>query len=110
MLEKQMDNFKKAEELAEKLRQEPYVLFKNDCLSKSLRLRRQCKDLGIDASVVVCIGISKAKWFGQWVTIPAIHGWGKVEGKRIETSRPLGSKGIWSIVPMHIKPVIWIWF
>ena len=105
-----MDNFKKAEELAEKLRQEPYVLFKNDCISKSLRLKRQCKDLGIDASVVVCIGISKAKWFGQCLTIPVIHGWGEVEGKRIETSRPLGSKGTWSIVPVNIEPVIWAWW
>ena len=104
-----MDNLKKAEELAERLRQERYVLFRNDCVSKSLRLKRQCKDLGIDASVVVCIGISKAKWFGLWLTIPVIHGWGEVEGKRIETSRPLGSKGIWSIVPVTIKPVVSIW-
>lgn len=104
-----MDNLKKAEELAEQLRQEPYFLFRNDCISKSLRLKRQCKKLGIAARVVVCIGISKAKWFGFWITIPVIHGWGEVEGKRIETSRPLGSIGIWNIVPMHIKPVFSIW-
>ena len=104
-----MDNPNKAEELAEQLRQEPYVLFRNDCVSKSFRLKRRCKELGIDARVVVCIGISKAKWFGFWLTIPVIHGWGEVEGKRIETSRPLGSSGIWSIVPMYIKPIISIW-
>ena len=92
-----MDNLNKAEVLAEQLRQEPYVLFSNDWVSKSFRLKRRCKELGIDARVVVCIGISKAKWFGFWLTIPVIHGWGEVEGKRIETSRPLGSSGIWSI-------------
>lgn len=101
-----MDDLKKAEEFAEKLRHEPYVLFRNDCISKSFRLKRQCKNLGIDAKVVVCIGISKVRWFGFWLTIPVIHGWGEVGGNRIETSRPLGSKGIWSIVPIHIKPVI----
>jgi hypothetical protein len=110
MLEKQMDNLKKAEELAEKLRQEPYILFKNDCISKSRRLKEQCKDLGIYARVVVCIGISKAEWFGHRLIIPVIHGWGEVEGKRIETSRPLGSKGTWSIVPVNIEPVIWAWW
>jgi hypothetical protein len=91
MLEKQMDNLKKAEELAEKLRQEPYILFKNDCISKSRRLKEQCKDLGIYARVVVCIGISKAEWFGHRLIIPVIHGWGEVGGKRIKTFRCKGN-------------------
>jgi hypothetical protein len=103
-------NIEKAEIIAEKLRQEPYNLFNNDCITKSLRFKRECRAVGIPARVVFCIGLVKARWFGRWLTIPVIHGWGKVEGKRIETSRPLGSSAMWGIVPMNIKAVIAIRF
>lgn len=97
------------DEIAEKLRREPYVLFKHDCLTKSFRLKKECSALGIQVRVVVCIGLAKAKWFGHWFTIPVTHGWGEVEGKRIEVSRPLGTSGIWDIIPVNIKPIISIW-
>jgi hypothetical protein len=101
-----MDNVLKVEEIAYHLRQEPYHLLNNDCITKSVRLKKQCRTLGIPVKVVVCIGLARARWFGRWLTIPVIHGWGEVEGKRIETSRPLGSSGVWSIVPVNIRPVI----
>lgn len=101
-----MNNLVKAEKIAEKLRQEPYFLFKNDCLTKSKRFKKECLALGIPASAVACIGLARAKWFGHWLTILVIHGWGEVEGKRIETSRPLGQSTIFGIVPMNIKPII----
>lgn len=104
-----MSNLAKAEEIAGALRQEPYILFRNDCIVKSIRFKSQCRAVGIKAGVVVCIGLSSARWFGRWLTIPVIHAWGEVEGKRIETSRPLGSSGIWGIVPINIKPMIGIW-
>jgi hypothetical protein len=105
-----MSNPEKADSIAEKLRQEPYSLFRNDCITKSVRLKKGCQAVGIPARVVVCLGLAKARWFGCWFTIPVIHGWGEVEGKRIETSRPLGSSGLWGIVPVNIKPVIAIRF
>ncbi len=101
-----MSNIAEAESIAEELRQEHYVLFQNDCITKSHRLKRQCKTLGIDAKVIICIGLGRAHWFNRWLTIPVIHGWAEVDGKRIETSRQLGTPGIWGIVPMYIKPVI----
>ena len=105
-----MDNIDKAEEIAEALRQEPYHMLTNDCITKSVRLKRQCRALGIPVKVVVCIGLARAQWFGRRLTIPVIHGWGEVEGKRVETSRPLGSSGIWGIVPVNIRPVISVKF
>ena len=105
-----MSNLEKVEEMAERLRQEPYNLFKNDCITKSVRLKRECKAKGIRAVVVACIGLAKARLFGCWLTIPVIHGWCEVEGKRIETSRPLGSSGLWGIVPVNIKPIITVRF
>lgn len=105
-----MTGLEEAEALAEKLRQEPYDLLRNDCFIKSVRLKRQCRAVGIPARAVLCLGLSPARFFGHWVTIPVIHGWGEVEGKRLETSRPLGTSGIWGIIPMKIKPVIVIRF
>jgi len=35
---------------------------------------------------------------------------GEVDGKRIETSRTLGSSGIWGIIPVNIKPIIAVRF
>jgi hypothetical protein len=98
------------EKIAGKLRQEPYILFRNDCITKSVRLKKACGELDIEAKVIVCIGLARANWFQRWLTVPVIHGWGEVEGKRIETSRPLGTSGIWGIVPMYIKPLICISF
>ncbi len=105
-----MSNLEKVEAIAERLRQEPYYLFRNDCFTKSIRLKRQCKALGIPARVVACIGLARAWLFGRWLIIPVIHGWGEVEGKRIEVSRPLGASGMWDIVPVNIKPVITVRF
>jgi len=101
---------KKAEDIAELLRREPYNLLKNDCITKSVRFKRMCKSQGISARVVVCIGLARAKWFGHWLVLPVVHGWGEVASNRIETSRPLGSSGLWSIVPANIYPLIMIRF
>lgn len=101
-----MDRLARVEEIAERLRQEPYRFLTNDCIIKSFRLKRQCRALGITARVVVCLGLAKARVFGRWLTIPVIHGWGEIGGRRIETSRPLGTSGIWGIVPVDIRPVL----
>jgi hypothetical protein len=101
-----MSNLETAGKIAEKLRQEPYHLLNNDCITKSQRLKKECRRAGIPVKVVICIGLARAKWFGHWLTIPVIHGWGEVEGVRVETSRPLGSSGIWGIVPVNIRPII----
>ncbi|MFH1169137.1 MAG: hypothetical protein V1691_00445 [Chloroflexota bacterium] len=99
-----------AYQIAERLRQEPYRLLNNDCLTKSARFKRACRELGIPARAVACIGLARARLFGRWLTLPVIHGWGEVDGQRIETSRPLGSSGLWGIVPMNIRPLVAIWF
>jgi len=98
----------KAEEVAERLRQEPYRLLTNDCVIKAQRLKKECKRLGIPTRTVLCLGLGEARLFGRWVTIPVIHGWAEIEGKRVEVSRPLGSSGVWGIVPVKIRSVITI--
>ncbi|MBI2868847.1 MAG: hypothetical protein HYX96_03360 [Chloroflexi bacterium] len=105
-----MNDIQQADRIAEKLRRKPYRLLTNDCLTKSLRLKRACRDRGIEAKVVACLGLGRARLFGRWLTIPVIHGWGEVGGQRIETSRPLGAAGLWGIVPVKVRPVICLKF
>jgi hypothetical protein len=106
-----VSNLEKAEEVAERLRHEPYNLLTNDCFIKARKLKRWCKALGIPVRIVACIGLVRARVFRLWwMRIPVIHGWAEVEGKRIETSRPLGSSGTWGIIPGNIRPVIAIRF
>ena len=100
-----------ADQTAEKLRQEPYRLFRNDCLTKSIRLCAKCRRKGTNAYLVWCLlGLAKARLplLGE-VTIPIFtHCWAEVDGRRFETSRPLGSRGHLGIVPRDIKPLITI--
>jgi hypothetical protein len=106
-----MSNLEKAQEMAERLRKEPYRFLTNDCLIKSAKLKKECKPLGISARIVTCIGLVRAQVFRLWwMTIPVVHGWAEVEGKRIEVSRPVGVTGMWGIIPADIKPVIKIRF
>ena len=84
------------DEIAERLRREPYRLLSNDCLIKSVRLVRKCKKLGFDAKVVLYLGLASAKMplLARRVTIPVIHAWGEVEGEEarsIATTRLSGN-------------------
>jgi hypothetical protein len=104
------DRLEAAERVAEMLRQEPYRFLTNNCLTKSMRFKRICRAKGIFARIAVCIGAADAVLFGRRLTIPVVHGWGVVESKRIEVSRPLGSPSVWRIIPVNIRPLLVIRF
>ncbi len=80
-----MGDLETAEDIAENLRQEPYRLFRNDCFTKSLRFRSECRTRGVKAHLVWCaLGLTKSKFplLGE-VTIPySAHFWGEVKGQR----------------------------
>ena len=98
----------KVEEIAERLRHEPYRLFLNDCLVKSIRFTRECKRVGINAKIVLCLGSVSARMplLSRRLTVLTLHVWGEVEGERIEVSRPLGAHGILDVIPKDIKPIL----
>ncbi|MBA7689734.1 hypothetical protein ES703_98245 [subsurface metagenome] len=98
--------------IAERLRQEPYHLLgvrKSNCIAKSFRLKRECRRIGVEARVEICIGLTRAKPLGFWIKMLTIHAWGEVDGRRVETAMPLGKVGIWGIIDIDIKPVVAIW-
>lgn len=102
----------KLDRIAEELRQEPYHLLgfrKSNCIAKSFRFKKLCRQEGIDARAVVCIGITRARPLGFWLKMLTIHAWGEVDGKRVEVAMPLGKVGIWGVVDVNIKPVVAMW-
>jgi len=108
-----LNNLETAEKIAENLRREPYRLFRNDCLTKSWRLRSECDQKGIPARLVWCtLGLTKVRLpvVGEILLPYCTHFWAEVDGQRLETSRPLGSRGILGIIPSQIRPLITLRF
>lgn len=101
-----------SEQLAEKIRHEPYRLFTYNCYHKSWKFLKEASKKGINAKMSPVIGIARARlpFLGWRVIIPALHCWVEVEGKRIEVSRPLGHKSVWDIMPAEVKPVLAVRF
>ena len=105
-----MDELRFARAIAKRIRNEPYSLFINDCLWKSLRFRAECRRSGINAHAVWCIlGLSQARLplIGR-TTIPLCltHCWGDVNGQRFETLRPLGHRNFMGAIPSTTRPVL----
>jgi len=105
-----VSNLEEAERIAEIIRHEEHHVFRSDCIGKSIKFKRMCREAGIPVRIVVCLGIERAKPFGFWMPWLPIHAWGEVEGKRIEVSRPLGASGTLGTIPVNIRPLIAMWF
>jgi len=96
------------EEIAERLRHEPYNLLFNNCIVKTIRFVRECKKVEIDAKAVFCFGLVPARLLSlaKAVNLPVPHAWAQVNGERIELSHPLGYEGILGIIPGKVRPVV----
>ena len=101
-----------AEQIAEKIRLEPYRLFTNNCYHKSWKFLKEASKRGIKAKMCPVIGLAVARlpFLGWRVKMPVLHSWVEVEGKRIEISHPPGEKSVWEIVPGDVKPVLAVRF
>lgn len=100
------------QQIAEKIRYEPYRLLTNNCYHKSWKFLKEASIRGITAKMCPVIGLGRARlpFLGWRVKIPVLHSWVEVEGKRIEVSHPLGEKSIWEIAPVDVKPILTIRF
>ena len=103
---------KEAEQIAEKIRHEPYRLFTNNCYHKSWKFLKEASKRGIKAKMCPVTGVAVARlpFLGWRVKMPVLHSWVEVGGKRIEISHPIGENSVWEIVPGDIKPVLAVRF
>lgn len=97
-----------SEELADKLRSEPYHILWNNCLVKSFRFKRRCLKEGIKTRVVIVLGITRVRRRISLV-IPILHAWAEIDGCRIELARPLESPSLWGTRDSEIQPLAGIW-
>lgn len=103
-----IDSHLQAEQAAQRVRREPYRLLFNNCLIKSARLAGRCRSLGIEARVVLCLGLASARLpgLGRSFVFPAPHAWVDLDGEKIELCRPLGWLGLLDIAPEKVKPLV----
>ncbi len=96
---------KEVERIAQELRYDPFHLLWNNCIIKSLRLKKKCQALGIPVEVEVCLGKVRFNWLGRWFTSLTVHGYGKIRGEKIEVAHPLDRIGPFGVVDADIVPV-----
>ena len=73
---------------------EPYSLFSNNCIRKSLRIKARAEALEKKADLICCISIVPAK---KWRNFPIIspHVYTEIEGKKIDVSLDPGHEEIY---------------
>jgi hypothetical protein len=93
----------------DKIYREPYFLFGNNCIRKSLKIKSKAEGLGKKADLICCISIVPIK---KWRNLPTInpHMYTEVEGKKIDVSLDPGHEEIYCknvdkkiILPVNIS-------
>ncbi len=88
---------------------EPYFLFRNNCIKKSLKIKAKAEELGERADLICCISIVPIK---KWHNLPTInlHVYTEIEGKKIDVSLDPGHEKIYCknsekklILPVNIS-------
>lgn len=100
---------KKVNAIAEKLRREPFQMFGNNCLRKSLKFRRECRGIGVSVRIVLSLCLTPCKRFPLPPKVVWVHAWAEIDGQRIELARPLGERNTVNTFDIDIKPIIAIW-
>lgn len=88
---------------------EPYSLFSNNCIRKSLRIKARAEALGKRADLICCISIvPMKKWHNFPIASP--HVYTEIEGKKIDVSLDPGHEEIYCknsekkiILPVNIS-------
>jgi len=88
---------------------EPYSLFNNNCIKKSLKIKTKSEELGKRADLICCISIVPIK---KWRNFPTInpHVYTEIEGKKVDVSLDPGHEEIYCknsekklIMPVNIS-------
>ena len=95
--------------IAEELRQEPWHMFPGvcNCLGKTFRFRRKCREMNVDIKVVLAfVSITNKRFSFLPRKLYGFHSWAEIDCKRIELARPLDSKNPWDTYDINIKQVV----
>lgn len=73
------------QDFIEKVYQEPWSPFRNNCFRKSLKIVRKAQELGKEANLVLCWTIARQRRFGGFPTIQP-HMYTEVEGQKVDVT------------------------
>ena len=88
---------------------EPYFLFGNNCIRKSLKIKTRAEALGKKADLICCISIVPIK---KWHNFPTInpHVYTEIDGEKVDVSLDPGHEKIYCknsekkiILPVNIS-------
>jgi len=88
---------------------EPYFLFGNNCIRKSLKIKTRAEALGKKADLICCISIVPIK---KWHNLPTInpHVYTEIDGEKVDVSLDPGHEKIYCknsekkiILPVNIS-------
>lgn len=64
---------------------EPYSLLKNNCINKSLKIRRKARERGRQVDIILCFSVVPLDWLGGRA-IPCPHMYTLVDGVKVDVS------------------------
>lgn len=99
----------RVEHIAERLRKEPFHILRNNCLIKSLRFRKECREIGVGARVVFALVLFPCARFPLPPWVMWFHAWAEINGRRIELARPLDERNTAYTFDVDIRPIIRVW-
>ena len=100
----------KIEEIAERIRHEPFHSLTNNCFIKSIKFKRACSKLDIRVAVVASLSTVEFRRWGIHFWFLIIHAWAFANERRLEVARPLDEKSLWGTFDIDVIPIIGIWF
>jgi len=90
---------------------QPYSLFRNNCINKSLRIKAKAEKLGMRADLICCIAIVPVK---KWrnVRLASPHVYTEIEGERVDVAHDPRREEIYCknsdlkvVVPVNISKI-----
>ncbi len=96
--------------ITETIRKEPFQMFWNNCIIKSIKFRKRCRALNYEVTIAFAFVITTCDRWCLPPKIPWFHSWPEIYGQRIEIARPLDEKNTANTYDIDIKPVLTVRF
>lgn len=98
--------------IIESIRQEPFNLFslRENCVGRSFRFKRACRQIGINARVIISLSIVHNKRFKMLPPVMfSIYGCAEVRGRKIRLVRSLDGLTLWGTPETDERPLLAVW-
>jgi len=74
------------DDFVDKTYREPYSLIKNNCFHKSIKIMKRARELGKDATLVICWSIEDSRIFNGLPPVVMPHMYTEVNGRKVDVT------------------------